>query len=381
MSASFFRFRAAPFLLLLCVLPVAAPLAAPAPAWGGPATTWTNNDDMLLFYEALVRIQEQSLQEDAPREMVRKAIQGYLHQIDDFSDYLSPEEYAAWRAARQGGYAGVGMDIFADRTGRVLCLPYPGSPAYGAGIRYGDELTFVGRDAVQGVPVRVVGSWIRGRSGESVSLVVKKFDGSVQSLSLVRRDMELKELAVERDGPWPRIRLFSFGADTAKRLRKALASLPAGTPRVIDLRGNTGGDLFAAIDAAALFLPQGATVVDIRSRAGIKRYSVETDPMDRAPLVLWQDGLTASAAEVFIAALVENHRGKSVGQTTFGKGVTQTVSELSDGSALFLTNGALRTPNGQYYHRSGLKPDRELNLAPGASPEALWPATLELLGK
>lgn len=354
---------------------------------GGASPAWTGNDDMLLFYEALVRIQEQSIQEDTPREIVRKAIRGYLHQVDDFSDYLSPEEYASWRGVRQGGYAGVGMDIFTDRAGRMICLPYPGGPAAQAGIRYGDELTFVGREAVQGVSVRVVGSWVRGRVGESVSLAVRRADGSVQSLSLARKEMNLDELVVERDGPFPRIRIYGFGPETARRLREALAGLPAGTPRIIDLRGNTGGDLYGAIDAAALFLPAGATIVDVRTRKENKHFAASEPAADRSPVVIWQDGLTASAAEVFVAALVENGRAASVGRTTYGKGVTQTVIELSDGSALFVTNGALRTPKGQYYHRHGLKPVRELASSGGsfegvlADTVSLWNATLETLGK
>lgn len=365
-------------LLFMVVVPFHTEAASQTAA---PATSWTGNDDMLLFYEALVKTQEQLIQPETPREMVRKAIRGYLRQLDDFSDYLDAEQYAAWRDARQGGYAGVGMDIFADRAGRVICLPYPGGPAYQAGVRYGDELVFVQREAVQGNTVRVVGAWIRGRSGESVSITVTKPDGNVQTLSLVRRSVELTELVVDRSGPWPIIRILSFGPETPKRLHRVLADLPKGTPRVIDLRGNTGGDLYAAIDAAALFLSPGAPIVDVRSHAGIKQYAAKAEPVDRSPLVLWQDGMTASAAEVFIAALVENGRAKSVGQATFGKGVTQTVVELSDGSAIFVTNGALRTPNGQYYHRNGLKPDRELPLPIGAAPEAYWPETRVLFGK
>lgn len=347
------------------------------PASVSAQDSWVDNDDMLLFYEALVKIREQSIHPEQPKDMVRKAIRGYLQQLDAFSDYLTPEEYAAWKQARQGGYAGVGMDIFADPYGRIICLPFPGGPAYQAGVRYGDVLTFVGRRSVRGTAVRVVGSWIRGRPGGSVSITVSKPGGGVRGYTLSRRMVDFNEVALDQSGPLPRIRIYSFASQTAEKLQNILQRLPKDQPRVLDLRGNTGGDLFAAMDAAAFFLPQGAVIVDIRSQGGAKRYSATNAPMDSAPLFVWQDALTASAAEVFLAALVENGRATSMGQTSFGKGVTQTMVELSDGSVMFVTNGALRTPGGAYYHTKGIEPMRELELPLDAPDTAFWNATLE----
>ena len=148
--------------------------------------------------------------------------------------------------------------------------------------------------------------------------------------------------------------------------RKSLAiffsSWKKSAPVIIDLRGNSGGDLDAAIDSTELFLEKGQKIVIIESRTGSTSYKSMSAALVLAyPIYLWQDATTASAAEVFIAALTDNQQGVSIGKTTFGKGTKQDIIELSDGSALFLTTGLLKTPNGLGYQGRGLNPDYQLN--------------------
>jgi carboxyl-terminal processing protease len=141
---------------------------------------------------------------------------------------------------------------------------------------------------------------------------------------------------------------------------------------VIDLRGNPGGSLHAAIDSAALFLEQNRKIVGIKTHGGIKEYRSESPQTYIAPpLYLWQDEQTASAAEVFIAALTEHQRAVSIGRKTFGKGKVQEIITLADGSALYLTIGEMQTPNGVFYHERGLEPTYPLEARPAQTEDYL----------
>jgi C-terminal processing protease CtpA/Prc len=141
------------------------------------------------------------------------------------------------------------------------------------------------------------------------------------------------------------------------------------------MRGNPGGVLSSAIDAAKLFLPPGQTIVSIQTQNNLEVHRQEFDtPYLTVPLYLWHDAHTASAAEVFIAALIQNKRAVSIGNKTFGKGIVQDVIELTDGSALYLTTGRLQTPDGTLYHARGLEPTYPLE-TPAKSEEYLAKVT------
>ncbi len=313
---------------------------------------------MLLFYEAVVKIQKNTLKSETTRQMVYKAIRFYMREQDLFSDYLPPKEYDEYKHSQSERYTGVGMDIFNDHSGRVVCIPFPDGPASEAGVDYGDVLTFVDNHSVDGKSVFTIGSLIRGNPGTSVSLVFQDSKGATKQYSLRRRQIKFRSVILQRSGQFLVLKIIRFTNETSEELRSVLDSLVPDMTKIIDLRGNTGGDLFEAIDTASMFLDSGTKIVDLKTSQGIKTYAATRKPIDtNSKLFLWQDGFTASAAEVFIAALVQNGRGISIGQTTFGKGVSQCIIELTDGSALFVSNAALRSPNGDYFHLHGLEPE------------------------
>lgn len=155
----------------------------------------------------------------------------------------------------------------------------------------------------------------------------------------------------------------SFTSGTKRELEYALDDLSHTEPIIIDIRGNPGGDLHSAIDSAKLFLQPNRKILDIRNQKGLaKSYETTTDGMNTtSPVYLWQDERTASAAEVFAAALTQNKRATSIGKRSFGKGTKQDIVELNDGSAMILTTGLLQSPDGITYHKKGIEPVYPLN--------------------
>jgi C-terminal processing protease CtpA/Prc len=187
---------------------------------------------------------------------------------------------------------------------------------------------------------------------------------------------------VEQREPLPLIRLLTFTRDTAPALQEALRRFAEAPALILDLRGNPGGSLYSAIDAAKLFVPSGQKIVGIQTRDNLEVYHKELATTHlTVPLYLWQDEQTASAAEVFIAALVQNKRAVSIGKKTFGKGTVQDIIELTDGSALYLTTGVLQTPDGTLYHDKGLAPTYPLEMSAARSEDYLAKVTALRLQK
>ncbi len=339
----------------------------------------SSQDETQLFQEAMSRIQEQALAPDPPRRMVQQALKFYLRQLDPYSDYLSPGEYAALLQAQREAYAGVGMEIMEDRQGRVICLPHPGSPAEKAGIRYGDVLGAVDGVPRQDQPVLALGAKVRGPAGSQVRLVVQTQGQAPRELVLERRHLGQASVFKTALAGVEVVSIPRFTNGTAAELRVIWAGLPAGTAKVLDLRGNGGGDLNASLEAAGLFLAEDSILGYLQGRRGTSARQARQQPLDlKSPIYLWQDGLTASAAEVFIAALTQNGRAVSLGERTFGKGLTQRLNELSDGSCLLITYAKLLTPRGQAFDGQGLAPHKILP-GPPVQTEDCLEHTLELI--
>ena len=125
---------------------------------------------------------------------------------------------------------------------------------------------------------------------------------------------------------------------------------------MLDLRNNPGGDLFAAVDIAGLFLPEGSKIITIETNKEELSYIAKGRIWQGEKLAIWQNGFTASASEILIAGLVVNNMAVSFGSTSYGKALTQTVMELSDGSALVMSRGRLAGPGGDSWQNNGLEP-------------------------
>ena len=319
--------------------------------------------ELLVYVEAVTRIRETAAflpPRVTTAQIVGHTLNAYLAENDASSGYLTREEYRDFQRLQDDRYVGIGMEIEKDAEGNVLCFPVPGSAATKAGIHARDRLKSIEGIPVSGKSLLALASLARGVPGGRLVLVIVTPAGIEKQVILTRAMTSIETVSQRKLGSIPVIRIRTFTRGTKGKLAALATDWARDRPAVLDLRGNRGGDLHAAIDSAQLFLPAGARIVSVTGRS-TKHYHSDNAPLNReTPIYLWQDEATASAAEVFIAALTQNRRAVSIGKQTFGKGTKQDILELSDGSALVLTTGHLATPDGTRYDGQGIAPTHAL---------------------
>lgn len=340
------------YLLLLCTMLLHA-----------KPNEWYCNDDMATLYEALTKISSNSLYVDPHRDMSKNILKNYIYTIDEYGDYFTKNEYKAFQNTLSPEYAGIGMILYqAKRDDKILCIPVT-KYAREDGISPYDELLSVDGRSVKNQNFYAVSSWIRGRKNSSVVLEIKRASGEVKSITLKRTEQYFHSTYRVIENGITMIKVIRFMQETPQELQRILRHWPKNIPIVIDLRGNGGGDLFAAIKSADLLLPQNTLITSVDTLTKHTEYRASSpDMIDGRPVFVLQDEFTASAAEVFIAALTQNSRVQSIGEKSFGKGVAQKFIPLSNGDALLLTYGKIITPNGKSYHKTGLFPTLDLSL-------------------
>ena len=351
-----------------------------------PASPWP---DQIIqpairgYADALAHIQRDAVF-SAPvgdlQEVVAASLKAYLAQKDPYSDFLTPDEYERFMAASRGDHAGIGLDIEKRRNGDVICYPVPNSPAAHAGIKPGERLLALDGVAVHGRSLPTIVAMAAGGLGTSIVAELEGSNGNSRQVTIIRAKFAAPAVSEYTLHSRHIIKLAGFTPNTRQELDYLVSKQRGHDPIILDLRGCGGGDFYAAVDSAMLFLKKGDRVVSVRGRSGSQTYSatLSHEPPARR-IVLWQDEFTASAAEIFIAALTENDRGTSVGTTTAGKGTRQDIIKLQDGAALILTTGYLLTPQEIRFDGSGLKPMRRIE---GKMPDddAFLSKTATLIG-
>lgn len=319
-------------------------------------------EQLELLTDAIARIRSHALDVPASsRKMTEDILRAYTRSLDPYSDYLTAFEYAAFQESTSSDYFGVQMDLqFQD--GRVLLFPFRGGLAEKSGIRAGDELLAVNGVTVYGKSLYVVGSTIRGEEGSTVQLTLRTGQALARSLSLRRTRAHYQSVHWHRGRSAHLVQITRFTQDTADQLVLILRQIHGdGRFLVLDLRGNQGGSLIDARRCADFFVEKATILFRLRDRDGIRAIAAEEPALISNPMVVLQDGATASAAEAFILALTTNGRARSAGVSSYGKGLAQRFLPLADGSALRLTYAEIVAPDGTSYHGHGLPPDQKLS--------------------
>jgi carboxyl-terminal processing protease len=319
-------------------------------------------------------VAENYIDEVEPRVLFEGAMDGMIGKLDPYSAYTSPEEFAQFQQTMDGEFTGIGIMVDVDpASGRLMVLDaLVGKPAYQKGIRAGDILLEIDGHDTQGLAIRDAVTFIRGKPGTKLSVVVQPA-GKTESVAyeLERATIPLESVLGDgktEDGGWSfrlahhphigYIRIVNFGERTGEEFREALLELRKGGPAkglIIDLRYNAGGLLTGATEVCDALLDDGLIVTTLgRNKVLMERYPAEagTELPPGVPVVVLVDRLSASASEIVAACLQDHRRAAVVGQRTWGKGTVQNVVLLENGhSAIRLTVGSYHRPSGQEIHK------------------------------
>ena len=299
-----------------------------------------------------------------PQEADLQALTGQtlaqdLKNLDSYARYY-PAETSPENILPNNQLSGIGAQLF-ERNGQILLSPFPRGPLTQAGVSERAELLEVNGHLVQGLALHEIAGMLHGEPESLVQLKIRSLStDSAQTMIVVRSSFRPLDVDLIHTTQQPVLRIRQFIAgQTRSALKASIDFLDLQeSPLIIDLRESGGGDLFEALDCAAMFVPHGKSLGGLMTRE-TGRSMVFSPPGDKAcmPVVLLIGPDTASAAEVFAAALHSNDRGRLIGRPTYGKCTTQTEVTLSDGSVLRFTNGRILAPEGRQCHAQGLRPD------------------------
>jgi carboxyl-terminal processing protease len=294
------------------------------------------------------------------RQLMFSGIDGMLDKLDPYTAFLDESESQELDELTSGQYAGIGITIGLVSGELYIMSVIEGNSAAKAGIHIGDRIISVNGLRVRNTPLDEVRAAIKGPAGTAVKLgISKNGERNVHDYVLDRAEVRVSTVSYSAlFGSIGYVDLNSFGERSIDELREAVRSLQRqasannGSLRglVLDLRGNPGGLLTAAVEVAGVFLDKGSTVVSTRGRGAEsgQAYVTKVDPLVPAlPLAVLIDGDSASASEILAGAIQEHDRGVIVGEGSFGKGLVQSIIPLSYDRVLKLTTSKYYTPSGR----------------------------------
>jgi len=342
-------------------------------------------------------VRQDALKKSLPnRSATYDAIDAMLASLGDpFTRLLRPDQYKSLQVSTSGELTGVGLQIIADpETGEVIVVtPIPGSPAEAAGLQSGDRILKIAGVETPSLSLEESARRMQGLKGTAVELEVRHRDGeTVELISLIRDVITLNpviaQLKTEPDlPPVAYVRLTQFSGQSKTELANSIRSLQAQGAQelILDLRNNPGGLLQAGIEVARLLMNEGAIVYTVNRQGSLGVFQASGEAITDLQLVVLVNQGTASAAEILAGALQENDRAILLGEPTFGKGLIQSLFQLSDGSGMAITVAKYETPQHHDINRLGIQPNQVVpgqplkleEVATAADPQ--YQAALQLL--
>jgi carboxyl-terminal processing protease len=327
------------------------------------ATDESSFRDSLKSFGAVYDIVAKNYAEPLTGDMPDKAIYDgaipeMLHTLDPHSSFYDPKAFAAMKEEQHGKYYGVGMIIQPQNNKVVVVYPIEGGPAFRAGLHPGDTISGIDGQSAAGMSSTDVANRLKGPRGTSVSVTVTRV-GSTAPLTfqLVRDEIPhvSVDLSYEIRPGIGYIHITQFQETTGREFNDAVDAFgPNLKGLVLDLRGNPGGVLVEAVAVCDRLLKRGQIIVSQKGRAFPDQVYRATHGNDGQafPVVVLVNHMTASAAEIVSGALQDHDRALIAGETTFGKGLVQTVYTLSDNTGLALTTYHYYTPSGRLIQRN-----------------------------
>lgn len=300
-------------------------------------------------------------------DMIESAIKGYVEGLnDEYSEYITKEEMEEYMQDATGKYVGVGLYL-ANNTETnqiVVLMPMKGSSAEEAGVKSGDIITKVDGVSYTGEELTEASKALKQEEGTMAQVEIVR-DSQVLNLEIERREVKINHIeATVLENKIGYMEIATFDEGCYQEFKQKWEELKAQkvTSLIIDLRNNGGGIVQEAINIADMMVEKEKTLLITASKN--KEETITKAKQEKEitiPIVILVNENTASSSEILTAALKENNEQVTVvGKTTYGKGVIQTIFNLTDGSGIKLTTSEYYTPNHNVIHKVGIKPDIEV---------------------
>lgn len=292
--------------------------------------------------------------------LTKGSILGMLHTLDPHSNYFDRKEWESFQNEQRSRYSGIGSTIGQRNTAVYIMSPFAGTPAHRGGVRYGDQIININGESTEGWNSQQVSNKLLGPEGTPVTVKVARAG--------VRDPIEFK--FIREAVPLPSISNYyligngvgyinldrGFNTTTSDEMREAMRDLQRQgmTSLILDLRNNRGGLVDQAKKISNIFLYRGQKIVSMRGRPSVFPNRDEVafnNTPEESPVVVLINRGSASASEIVAGALQDHDRARIVGESSFGKGLVQSVFPLRDGSGLTLTTGHFYTPSGRLIQR------------------------------
>jgi len=346
-----------PLFVVLCSIAAVLPC-------GGPVLAANTSDDAVVqslksFTKIFNAVEQNFADPVKPDQAIYDgAIPGMLNTLDPHSHFLDPKEYLKSREDMSERYYGTGMLIGARDKKIIVQYPFGGSPAFNAGLRPGDIIVEVNDRKTTGMSTAEIADLLKGPRGSRVQVLIQRegIDKPI-TCNIIRDEIprpSVPHAMFIRPGI-AYLEITAFNENTAKEVAENLEKLGENdiSGLILDLRSNPGGLVNQGVDTAGHFLKKGELVVSHHGRVSpSKNYATQSDGSGRNyPIVVLVNRNSASAAEIVSGALQDHDRGWILGEPTFGKGLVQSVYNLSNDTALALTTAHFYTPSGRLIQR------------------------------
>ena len=323
-----------------------------------PANSDNDMRDSVRDFSQVYSVVEQNYAEkvDPDKVIYDGAIPGMLRVLDPHSNFFDPKQYSALQEEQRGRYYGVGMQVGPRNNKVIVIAPFAGAPAYRAGIRPGDIIVAIDGKPTDNMSTSDVADLLKGPKGTTVHIAILR-EGSTKPIDFTVVRDEIPRYSVDlhfliRPGIGY-MHISGFQETTDAETSEALEQMGDLKGLILDLRNNPGGLLSEGVGVADKFLQKGQIIVSHHGRNSPEKvYRAAHGSTKDYPIVVLVNHGTASAAEIVSGALQDHDRALIAGETTFGKGLVQTVYRLSENTGLALTTAKYYTPSGRLIQRN-----------------------------
>ncbi|GAA7190518.1 S41 family peptidase [Helicobacter pylori] len=324
------------------------------------------------FSNVVTEIEKKYVDKITISEIMTKAIEGLLSNLDAHSAYLNEKKFKEFQAQTEGEFGGLGITVGMRDGVLTVIAPLEGTPAYKAGVKSGDNILKINNESTLSMSIDDAINLMRGKPKTPIQItIVRKNEPKPLVFNIIRDIIKLPSVYVKKikETPYLYVRVSGFDKNVTKSVLEGLKANPKAKGIVLDLRGNPGGLLNQAVGLSNLFIKEGVLV---SQKSKNKEENLEYKANGRAPytnlpIAVLVNGGSASASEIVAGALQDHKRAVIIGEKTFGKGSVQMLLPVNKDEAIKITTARYYLPSGRTIQAKGITPD--IVIYPGKVPE------------